>query len=317
MRAVLAPSASPMAAAAATAAVAGLAGAAPVARPARRRWVASADDFAIHDACSEAILELIAQGRLTAASALVQAPGWPRAAAQLAAVAGRADTAGGHRADLGLHVNLTQAFGASAESVWPLGELILRCRSGLLPRRRVRTSIARQLDAFEREIGRPPDYIDGHQHVHQFAIVREQLLAELDQRYGGQLPWVRSTRPPPAVRARKARTLAYLGERSLRRQLDDAGRAYSDWLVGVYDFRAVPAADDGLYQRLLRSWLEAGPDGTVLMCHPATRAVADDPIATARLMEYRMLGSAQFDAALQRAGIDLVTGSQLFRPASR
>ena len=148
----------------------------PLAADGQRRWVACADDFAIDGGAIDGILALIAQGRLTATSCLVDAPAWPAAARQLPAA--------GAPVDIGLHLNLTQAFARGAPAVWPLGELIVRSATGLLPRGVVRAAIRRQLDAFEDRLGRRPDYIDGHQYVHQFAGVRDSLIDELQRRYG-------------------------------------------------------------------------------------------------------------------------------------
>jgi len=275
-----------------------------------RRWVGCADDFAIDAASTDAILELLARGRLTATSALVDAPLWPEAARRFA------DTAA--NADLGLHLNLTEDLAGATAGTWPLRELIWRCATGRIAHGAVAAAIARQLDAFEGGAGRPPDYIDGHQHVHQFGVVRDLLVAALRRRYAGRAVWIRSTRPPAGVHDLKARGIALLGDSGLRARASRAGYAASAYLLGVYDFRAADAADRARYREHMARWFDAGPDGSVLMCHPATRATADDPIGAARVMEYAYLGGAEFGAALERAGIVLSTGSALFRgvPAS-
>ena len=271
-----------------------------------RRWVSCADDYAIDAGSIDAITALISQGRVTATSALVDAPLWPSAARQLPAAP---------RADIGLHLNLTQAFAPGAAGIWPLGELLWRCATGRLPAQPLQAAIARQLDAFEARLGRPPDYVDGHQHVHQFGGVRETLLAELQRRYPDARPWIRSTRPPPGIGGGKARGIALLGDQRLRARAAAARLPTSAYLVGVYDFAAGSAADRSRYRALVSRWLEAGPEGSVLMCHPASRAEAGDPIGAARVMEYALLGGAEFGAALHRAGVELVTGSELFASA--
>lgn len=281
--------------------------AAPVRAP--RRWVSCADDFAIDAGTTEAILDLLARGRLTATSALVDAPLWADAARRFADA--------GARADLGLHLNLTENLGGSGSAgTWPLSELIWRCATGRITRAVIEAAIARQFDAFESGAGRPPDYIDGHQHVHQFGVVRDLLLAALGRRYPDRTVWIRSTRPPAGVRDRKARGIAWLGDRGLRARTARARIATSSYLLGVYDFRAADATDRARYREHMARWLDAGPDGSVLMCHPATRAAADDPIGAARVMEYAYLGGAAFEAALHRAGIALTTGSALFTGAT-
>ena len=278
--------------------------------PGARRWVSCADDYAIDAGATSAILDLIAHGRVTATSALVDAPLWPAAAAQLR------EQSAGAAADIGLHLNLTQAFAPGTPGVWPLGELIWRCATGRLQRAALESAIARQFDAFEQALGRAPDYIDGHQHVHQFGRVRDALIREIQRRYAAAPPWLRSTRPPPGVRDRKARGIAWLGDRGLRTRAAAAGLALSPWLVGVYDFRAANAADRAVYREHVSRWIDLGPDASVLMCHPSSRAEPGDPIGAARTMEYAHLGGTEFGAALHRAHITLVRGSALFAPSA-
>lgn len=257
-----------------------------------RRWIACADDFAIDAGAIDGIAELLERGRLTATSCLVDAPSWPAAARALPRRDGYA---------LGLHLNLTQAFAGGAATVWPLGSLLLRCAARALAPEVVRAQIERQLDAFEHGAERAPDYVDGHQHVHQLPGVREPLLAALQARYGAASPWLRSTRCPPRVRDPKARFIASLGDQALRRAAARQGRPMSAYLAGVYDFRGGARA----YRERLRAWLAAGPDGTVLMCHPARSAPPDDPIGAARTVEYEVLASDEYLALLAAENVVL------------
>jgi len=102
--------------------------------------------------------------------------------------------------DIGLHLDLTETplLGAPRRS---LRELIVASHLRLLDRRIIRAEIRAQLDAFEQALGRGPAFVDGHQHVHQLPMVRSELLAELNTRAGGSVPWIRSTRAPPAGRS--------------------------------------------------------------------------------------------------------------------
>ncbi len=260
-----------------------------------RRWIACADDYALDPGAVEAIDELLARGRLHATSVLSDAPLWPAAARQLAAAP----------ADVGLHLNLTQSLRPRQASVWPLPALIARCWTGRLPVAPVREAIRRQLDAFEDGIGRAPDFVDGHQHVHQFPGVREPLLEELRARYPQARPWLRDTRPPPGLRDLKARGIGALGAAALVREALEGGFAVSAALVGVYGFDLERAA---LLLRL-GEWIAAGGDRCVLMCHPATRAAAGDPIGAARRVEYELLASGAYEARMHAAGIALERGS--------
>ncbi len=92
--------------------------------------------------------------------------------------------AGARRVAIGLHVTLTGKFKPMSPGFRPtrygtfvsLAEMMVRGRLGLLDRRRLAAEIATQLEAFVVRFGQPPDFIDGHQHVHLFPQVREALL---------------------------------------------------------------------------------------------------------------------------------------------
>ena len=274
-----------------------------------RHWIACADDFAIEESAVDAILELIERGRITATSVLVDSPLWPAAAQRLQAqLAQRQPGQSLARADVGLHLNLTQAFAATTSGVWPLAELVARCAVRALPRRLLNAAIEHQLDTFEDAMGRRPDYVDGHQHVHQFAVVRDALLHVLQRRYTRERPWLRSTRVPRGVRDLKARGIAALGDRSLRKLAAASHFHTNAYLVGVYDFHADRAA----YWQRLKQWLRDGPEASVLMTHPALQAPRGDPLAAARPMEFAVLASTQFGALLAQCQITLTTGTRLF-----
>ncbi len=52
-----------------------------------------------------------------------------------------------------------------------------------LPLDAVREELRAQLDAFEEVWGGPPDFIDGHQHVHVLPGVRTVVIEEMARRY--------------------------------------------------------------------------------------------------------------------------------------
>jgi predicted glycoside hydrolase/deacetylase ChbG (UPF0249 family) len=260
------------------------------------RWIACADDFAYDEGAVGAICELARAGRLTATSALTGSALWAQSAPRLRELAGQLDA--------GLHLNLTEDLGGGTRT-WPLGTLIATCAAGAVDRPAIREAVGRQLDAFEELMGRGPDFVDGHQHVHQFRGVREILLAELLVRYPGRLPWIRSTRPGPGAGGPKARLIAALGEAPLREAAARAGFAQNRAFCGVYGFDADSAAHG---ERMAR-WTRRAVDATVFMCHPSTGLRDGDPIGPARKMEYEYLRSEQFSCCMGQAGIALARGS--------
>jgi hypothetical protein len=265
-----------------------------------RRWVVCADDFALDRGAIEATLALIKLGRVTATSVLADSPHWKAAAGELKDVA--------DRADVGLHLNLTEALDAGS-STWRLPSLVVRSLVRALPHWRIRNHVERQLDAFTDAFGRMPDFVDGHQHVHQLPVVRDQLIECLLALQAKSPPWLRICLPPPGIEDHKSRIIAMLGAHRLLQLARSAGFPTSACLVGVYGFDLRRDA----YLARVRQWLQAGSDGAVFMCHPSTKTAATDPIGSARRMELGVLAGVGYADALTYAGVTVARGSTLFR----
>jgi len=146
------------------------------------RFVLCADDFALTDGISRAILELLAARRITATGAMTNRPGWPGWAPALQVYS--------EVADLGVHLNLTcsRPLGRMS-SLAPGGDLpklatVLRAAlTSAEARREMAQEINRQLTAFEDAMGRRPDFVDGHQHVHAMPRIRDLVLEAVAKRY--------------------------------------------------------------------------------------------------------------------------------------
>lgn len=212
--------------------------------------------------------------------------------------------------DLGLHLDLTEVP-LSPRSARPVDALIFDSWLRRLDRHALRAEIRAQLDVFEEAVGRAPNYVDGHQHVHQFPVVREQLLEELGIRYGEHGPWLRSTRrarlASPAAPAAEWRgrlkpwIIERLGAQALARLAQRQGLKMNGHLLGVYDFCGGPA----LYAQRLACWLAAAETGDLLMCHPSLPWTGGDPLIDARHAEFQVLGAAGLPALWHAAGIEL------------
>lgn len=249
------------------------------------------DDFGMDPGVDEAVLRLSALGRISAASCMVGGPSWAAGAARLRQQAGRLD--------VGLHLDLTQ-HPLDAQLKRPLRSWIAAAWTRSIDLKALRREIDAQLDAFEFAWGRPPDHVDGHQHVHQFPGVRESLLQSLQERYGDRLPWVRCTRAPERAGI-KARGIHALGGAATQRLALRRGFAMNTRLLGSYGFDQPWEA----YAARLASWLEAARDGDLLMCHPAAWPAQDDPIAQARVVEWKVLASGRAGELLARGGLQV------------
>ena len=269
------------------------------------------DDVGMHAGIIDAARRLIEGQRVHAVSCMVGARGWRAAASQLRSLAPTG-------IDIGLHLDLTEAP-LRAGSRHGLGGLIVATQLRVLPRATLRAEIRAQLDAFEDALGSGPTHVDGHQHVHQFALVRTELLSELVRRYGDAPPWLRSTavgsvdRSSPRASWRagaKQRVIQGLGARALLRLAQRAGFRHNRALLGVYDF----ADQTTSYAERMRGWLAGARTGDLLMCHPSLAGPAD-AMGRARVTEFALLGSPLFGCMLRDAGVELAPMSRILRGA--
>lgn len=264
-----------------------------------------ADDYALSAGVDDGILALAAAGRLSAVSCLAVMPRWPQAARALAGFAAHVD--------LGLHFALTEfaplgpmahlAPSGSFPSLAHLGALAL---AGRLDLDEIGAEFSRQYDAFLASTGRPPDFVDGHHHVHQFPGIREIVAAQLGRRAGR--PWVRNTATPPgrilarAVAMPRTAVLALLG-RSGRRAWRAVGLPTNADFAGVRSFRE-PAP----YRRLFLRFIAGARPGLLVMCHPgaARDEEANSHEAATRVGEFDYLRNPQCATDLAMAGCRIV-----------
>lgn len=229
-------------------------------------FILIADDFAMTRGISDGILALAAAGRLSGAGAMVNMPHWPEQAA--AALKFR------DRLALGLHLNLT--FGRplgpmpklAPDGEFPTRERVVgRAASRQIDRSEIGAEIERQLDRFQAVAGVPPDFVDGHHHVHGLPGIRDELVAALKRRFPAGGPLIRDPADRPLailrrrVAATKAATAATLvaGFGKLAR---GAGFATNEGFSGYSTFGSIPYADE--FPAFL---IDPGPR-PMIMCHP-------------------------------------------------
>lgn len=252
------------------------------------KLILCADDYGQSEAIDQAIINLIKMNRLSATSCMTLSPRWPTAAKKLTPTIRE-------KASLGLHLDFTHFGDATSHP-----KLVLLSLARQLSKKHIKQSIHDQLDAFEAQLGTPPDYIDGHQHVHQLPQIREALLEVLLARYPKQLPWLRIAKPPIAD-GLKGLIIRALGANVLEKNAIKLGFVYSGSLLGAYGFHGSREA----YIQRFKNWLkEVGSSRStpVLMCHPAIDDAQndDDVIYPARVIEYVALASNEVANDLDR-----------------
>jgi hypothetical protein len=259
-----------------------------------RDVIINADDYAMDEAVDTAILKLAEAGAVTAASAMALSPRWPESA--------RA-ARGASSISWGLHLDFTSAFaGEVFQGSAKLPALIVRAHARLLDPAVLRQAIERQLMLFEIHKGSPPDFVDGHQHIHHLPQIRDELLAALAARYGQEAGRI-GVRICTARKWRgaKAAIIEATGSSRLAGLAAERGHPMNTDFAGVYDFGAADLAS------LWQAWAASlqGPL-PLIMCHVAAASAergAGDPIRLARHREFDWLSSAEFRLLCTQSGI--------------
>ena len=270
-----------------------------------RRFRLCADDYGISPAVNRGIRDLIARGRINATSAMVGAPSFDAGEA-------RALVAAGSGAAIGLHFTLTAPFRplssyrpVAADGAFPsLRQMLVRGLARALDGRAAAVEAEHQIEAFRSAFGQPPDFIDGHQHVHLLPQVGDALLAVMKER--APQAWIRQCGRTSPLAKRwddpKGLLLDMLSLR-MRRCSAAAGIATNLAFAGTYDFM-----HDSDYQALFASFLDGLPDGGLVMCHPGfvdAELERLDHFTAMREQEYAFFAGERFPQLLVEHGFAL------------
>lgn len=263
--------------------------------PNLRRIILCADDFALDSGTSSAILELSGTGRISAVSCLSDSPHWPRAGRELAACH--------DRVLIGLHFNLTATLD---EVRMPLKKTIVAAIARRLDDKIVRSQLVRQIDRFTAVVGKLPDFIDGHEHIHVFPIVADvvrRVAAEISPCFPVPIRSVSPTFGPTDTPVKRAviRALASMGGTHTP---GVQSRQLNSGFAGIYSLSA--RAD---FARLFRAWLETAPDRGLIMCHPRLDTTSGS--AAAGMMEFLHLSSADVASLLDSRHLRFLRRSEL------
>jgi hypothetical protein len=267
-----------------------------------------ADDYGISPAVDRGIRDLIGRRRINATSVMVTAPSFSAAAA-----ASLAEIAAPNRTAIGLHFTLTAPFRPATPGYRPTAPngaflslaatlatgLLLRFDAGALA-----AEAASQLAAFRSAFGRPPDFVDGHQHAQVLPQVSDALLAAMTEMAPGA--WIRQCgRATPLWRRwsdPKGLLLDVLSAR-LRARSAQCGVRTNPAFAGTYNFKHEVG-----YEALFASFLDGLPDGGLVMCHPGfvdAELQRLDDLIIMREREHAFFAGERFPALLAACGIAL------------
>lgn len=224
-----------------------------------RFLIVNADDFGLSAGVNSGIIQAHEHGIVSSASLMTR---WPAAAA--AAEYARARPQLG----MGLHVDLGEW--AYRDGEWQVVYQVVDTADPAA----VHAEVRRQLDAFHDMVGRDPDHLDSHQHVHRDGAARAACREIADRL---RLP------------LRHFSPVKYCGDFYGQ---DDAGQPFPD-LIGV----------DALCALLCT----LSPGATELCCHPAVVGPTKDDLQSMylreRAIELQTLCDPAVRLALDRAEI--------------
>lgn len=257
-----------------------------------KRIVLCADDYGQAPAISQGILSLVKEQRLSAVSCMVNTPFWVEHATWLVPYQ--------NQVDIGLHFNLTHGKPLSPEYTLRYGHQ-LPTLSGTIKKSLLRqwdkailvAECCAQVEEFRRRMGFLPSFIDGHQHIHQFPIVREALI-EAYKRYwnekeGAFIRLVNQVSPITSQSFVKLLTIRATGL-FFQQLLKENAIPFNQSFAGIYPFTA-----SNEYSTWFPRFLKKVKDNGLIMCHPALPSIDPaDPIAASRYDEYRYFISPQF-----------------------
>lgn len=255
----------------------------------KKHIIICADDFAQNEDISEGILTLMRMKRINATSCLVNSGCWNEMSEALNTFK--------TSHFIGLHVNLT--YGQPLSAMWRkhegevfhgLRHLLKRCYLKQLSEEVVAAEIQAQLDVFTHHMHVYPDFIDGHQHIQQFPIIQQSLLAVHGKQMGHMSQKENSMEEERREASDdmlcheasffrhthngwrdyfsltgfpKAQVLAVLGGAHFKRTLRQESIPTNSSFSGLYHIK-----HSKNYRRYFRRFLTQTCNGGIIMCHP-------------------------------------------------
>jgi chitin disaccharide deacetylase len=268
-----------------------------------------ADDYSQNNAICDGILNLLSQKKINATSCLVNSESWNETHQALNQFK--------NHALIGLHLNLT--LGSPLSQTWKkyygnsfpgLGQVIRRCYSSTYQKDAFVAEINAQVDAFTHALGINPDFIDGHQHIHQLPGLRDVLMASHTQQHwtgffrntsNGVSDYLSLASFP------KRQLIALLGGHDFKKSLTQEKKASNTSFAGIYNFKH--AAN---YRHYFKKFLKLSQPGGLIMCHPGMPSTDHrDPLYRSRHHEFHYFMSDDYVQDLAANQTELATQENL------
>lgn len=187
--------------------------------------IVCADDFGISSQANDAIIKLLERKRISAVSCLVTGGAWNDGGTLLKNFQ--------DAIDIGLHLSYRGL---------PFSKILLLICAGRMDRKIIFEEFKIQLNCFLEKFGRPPDFIDGHQYIHQLPVFKSALL-DLANVLKGSMFYVRNSSMllKDILRRKIAIPKSILisaAGKVFKKQLSERQINTNSDFLGIYDFNA-------------------------------------------------------------------------------
>lgn len=210
-----------------------------------RAIIINVDDLGLSNAVNDAVISLAERGRVGASSYMVGGTISDTDSRKLTEL----------NVDIGLHLDLTGVFPSALRG--SLKSLIIASYLRRIDAEQVSHIIRQQFDAFEDMFNRAPVFIDGHQHIHQFPVIRTQLINELNVRYSNtnSQASISARVTTPLINDFKSWIIYALGGRAWGKLCRESNIVTNECFGGVYGFDTSTQELAVLWEK----WLQNAP----------------------------------------------------------
>ncbi|QIW10648.1 ChbG/HpnK family deacetylase [Francisella sp. LA112445] len=254
-----------------------------------KKIIICADDFGLSDNVNEGIIRLLEKKVINATSCMSNMAALKRGIPNLKNIYS-------NFIDVGIHLNLTEGTPfTKATSIsrnkefLPLSKLLAKSKLRAISYTDVYNELKAQIDNFIAQWGDLPDFIDGHQHVHHFPIVRKvviDLYKDFDM--FKKQTYIRSTFNMDKSDF-KSLIIYRSGAKKFNKLLVDNNINHNTSFSGIY---SLESNNQDFRKVMLKAYSEI-TDGGLIMCHPAIDIDEKDPISKSRVNEFKYFQSEQ------------------------
>ncbi|AVC44701.1 hypothetical protein B4919_07850 [Francisella tularensis subsp. novicida] len=254
-----------------------------------KKIIICADDFGMSDNINSAIINLLEKKIINATSCMPNMPAFKLGIAQLKKIYN-------DFSHVGIHLNLTEgnAF-TNPKSITrngkflSLSKLLVKSKLRAINYDDVYNELKAQINNFIEDWGALPDFIDGHQHVHHFPIIRKAVInLYKDFNMYTKETYIRSTYKMDKSDF-KSLIIYRSGAKKFYNMLIKNNIKHNSSFAGVYSLES----DNQDFRKVILEAYTEIKDGGIIMCHPAADIDIKDPISQSRIKEFAYFNSKQ------------------------